>query len=213
MQIVIRYVLDERIRQLFPPDQISLPGVVAVKEIRVGTMNDAASKRNATRLNFLKNCFSFLQHAVKKELYISKQVSHENVVRSLGSFEIVKGECWGLAMELCRGSLDDLARRDRDLGLQEVAALQLQVVRGLRYLHGQQIVHRYRIIFYTITAKNCEVIIPSAKSSSLSQRPEAQEYPSDHDLGRLRRHRLDFAPRLRGDTEAVRLQHLPLLQL
>ena len=208
--------MDERIQQLFPPDQISLPRVVAVKEIRVGTMNDAASKDNATRLNFLKNCFSFLQHAVKKELYISKQVSHENVVRSLGSFEIVKGECWGLAMELCRGSLDDLARRDRDLGLQEVAALQLQVVRGLRYLHGQQIVHRYRKVIYTITAKNCEqceVIIPSAKSSSPSQRPEAQEYPSDHDLGRLRRHRLDFAPRLRGDTEAVRLQHLSLLQL
>eukprot|EP00494_Astrolonche_serrata_P028550 UN28817 len=76
-----------------------------------------------------------------KEAFISFSLHHRNVVRFYGV--TLKAPHLYLVYELCnKGSLLNLLKNNKQLTLTEKFTLALHAAKGLRFLHGYQIIHR-----------------------------------------------------------------------
>ncbi len=79
---------------------------------------------------------------INREVENLKCSQHENIVKVLGTIS-ENGVTKCLVMELCHGSLKNLYDMRRTLPDHEVANITKQVFKGLKFLHGKGILHRY----------------------------------------------------------------------
>mmetsp|Transcript_154123 Transcript_154123/g.287320 ORF Transcript_154123/g.287320 Transcript_154123/m.287320 type:complete len:711 (-) Transcript_154123:75-2207(-) len=79
--------------------------------------------------------------ALKRETEIMKQLDHPNIVKLI---EVVEDpNCYYLVMELCSGGeLFDYIIENDSVTEREVAKIMTQILRAIRYMHGQGICHR-----------------------------------------------------------------------
>ncbi|KAL6051330.1 germinal center kinase 1 isoform X1 [Balamuthia mandrillaris] len=81
--------------------------------------------------------------AVQKEIDILKLCKHDNIVQYFGTCE--KGKTLWILMEFCgAGAIDSLRKKlpDDSFTEEQIAAVMIESIKGLVYLHSRNIIHR-----------------------------------------------------------------------
>ncbi len=71
-----------------------------------------------------------------------KKLKHKNILGYFGCIMLLEG-IFGIAMEMCEATLDDLIKSPRSLKLSEVSMISKQILEALAYMHELGIIHRY----------------------------------------------------------------------
>ena len=89
------------------------------------------------KLDFEKEDFEVVKH----EIIVMKDCRHDNIVRYYGSY-IRKDKLW-ICMEFCSGgSLQDIYHSTGELKEKHIAYTIRETLRGIKYLHSTNKVHR-----------------------------------------------------------------------
>jgi len=115
-------------------------GVVRRVRFRLGHPHELFALKSMQKKEVME---SELVDQVEREIKVQSRLQHENVCRLYKHFE--DAEAVYLLLEYCgKGELYQLLRTRRGRRFTEKVAQNyfVQVTRGLRYLHSQQIVHR-----------------------------------------------------------------------
>jgi len=100
------------------------------------------------------------QNAIKNEIEILEECQHENIVQYHGCFFMGSNELW-LIMDFCDvGALETLQKMvEINASEARISAILANIVSGLEYLHGLQLIHRDLKPANVLINKNGEVKI------------------------------------------------------
>ncbi len=130
----------------------NIPNTVAVKEIEAAPQHNL--RPNACVIyctcttSTIHSYKTFYTQTAERELDNMRMLRHEYVVEFFGHFYLSSRRI-GIIMELAHGTLNTLLNRNssgpkRRLRLYETRRLIRQLLEGIQYLHGVNLVHRYR---------------------------------------------------------------------
>ena len=182
--IVLRQLLEQ---VLLPPSSVRLEqriGAGAFGEVFKGALHGAPCAVKTMKQPVSKDAVV----AFRKEILISSQLRHPNVVE-------FKGACWGgdltaLILGWCSGgSLEDVLQQKDLEWADPLLRLATDVARGMAYLHGMEVVHRTptgrleRGVFESLRRAPRMV---SERARAINGLSEAAEQRGIHDPAHLR---------------------------